>query len=107
MADEDVLGHAQVGVAGDVLVNRRDAPVLAVLRIVNTDWLSIKQDLAFVGLMYAGDDLDEGRLASTVLAHQCMDFARPELEMNILQRPHPREALVDSLEFENELGAFC
>ena len=51
----------------------------------------------------AGEDFHQRRLAGAVLAHQRMDFARHELELNFVKRPHAGKALVEPFD-RNERG---
>jgi len=68
-----------------------------------------KLELAGVGSEGAGDDVDQGRLAGAVLAEQHVDLASPEVEIDIIQRQHAREALGDSDHFEKKIlaGRLC
>jgi len=50
---------------------------------------------AFVRLVYAGDDLDEGGLARTVFAHQRVDLALPQFKVYAVQRLDAGECLGD------------
>jgi hypothetical protein len=50
--------------------------------------------------MDAGDDLDQGRLTGAVLADQRMNFARRELQRNVVERGNTREPLADVLNGE-------
>ena len=50
-------------------------------------------DLALVGLVGAGEHLDQGGLAGAVLAEQAVHLAGPDLQVDAVQRPHARELL--------------
>ena len=52
----------------ELLVDRRDPEVHRGLRVVEAHLLALPGDGALVGLVDAGEDLDEGRLAGAVLA---------------------------------------
>ena len=67
----DKLGKEQ-----QLLIDRRDAGALGVLGRAEARRAAVDQDLAAVGLIDAGHDLDQRRLAGAVLAEQRMDLAR-------------------------------
>ena len=48
---------------------------------------AIDEDLALVGLVQAGHDLDEGGLAGAVLAHQGMHLAGAHVEADVGHAP--------------------
>ena len=75
VADEDVLGDVQVGKEQRFLIDRGDAEALRLGGAADRDRLAGEQDLAAIGLVDAGDDLDQRRFAGAVLAEQRMDFA--------------------------------
>ncbi len=53
------------------------------------------QDLALVGLLHAGKNADQSRLAGTVLAQQHMNLAGAELQRDALVGDHSRKPLGD------------
>ena len=53
------------------------------------------EDRAGVGLVDAGHDLDQGRLARAVLAEQRMRLARADVERDAAERPHARECFFE------------
>ena len=53
---------------------------------VDLDRLAVEPDRPAVGLMDAGEDLDERALAGAVLADERMDLARHEVERHVVQR---------------------
>src|SRR5581483_11147967 len=69
-ADEDVLGDGDVRGEGELLVDRDDAEALRRVRIGERHRLPVKDDLAPVRALRAGEDLEEGRLAGAVLAEE-------------------------------------
>ena len=50
-------------------------------------------DLAGVRAVHAGQDLDQGRLAGTVLAQQRVHLAGPDVEIDIVERQRAGEPL--------------
>ena len=92
VADEDVLGDVQVGEEQRLLVDRRDAEALRLGGAADGHRLAVEQDLAAVGLVDAGDDLDQRRLAGAVLAEQRMDLARIERRARRRRAPGSRRS---------------
>ena len=101
MADEDVLGDVEVGKQQRLLIDRGDAQSLRLRGASDRDRLAVEQDLAAIGLMHAGDDLDERRLAGAVLAEQRVNFAGMKGERDILERLGGVEALGDAADLQD------
>ena len=74
-AEEDVLGDGAVRQEVELLVDDRDAGLLAPRRVVERDLLAVDPDRALVGRVHAGEDLHQRRLAGAVLAHDRVDLA--------------------------------
>ena len=62
------------------------------------DFLAAQADLAGVGVVDAGDDLHQRRLAGAVLAHQRVDGAALEAELDIVERDDAGKCLADALD---------
>ena len=60
--------------------------------------LAVQADGAGVGLVEAGDDLDQRRLAGAVLAEQRMHLAGADVEADPVQRAHAGKRLGDLVE---------
>ncbi len=56
---------------------------------------------ARIGLMIAGDHLDQRRFARAVVAEQSHHFIRADFEVDIVQRLHFAEGLGDVLHLED------
>ncbi len=67
-------GHAVE--QGEVLEHHADADPAGGVGIGEGDGLAVPDDLAFVGVEDAVDDLDQGGFAGAVFAQQCVDFTR-------------------------------
>ena len=104
VADEDVLGDAELIEHHRLLVDRGDAGGERRLRRDHRERAAVELQAAGVGLIDAGQDLDQGRLAGAVLADQGRDLARVELEAHAVQRLHARERLADAGKLEDRLG---
>ena len=104
MADENVLGDVQIGKQQRFLIDRRDAHALRLGGARDRDRPPCQQDLATVGLMDAGDDLDQRRLAGAVLAQQRVDFAGMERERDVVEGLCRVEALGDAADIQNGLA---
>src|SRR5947208_13712301 len=68
---------------------------------MDLDLLAFEEDLAAVGLVGAGDRLDERRLARAVVAYERDDLRGTDLDVDLRQRLHGAEALRDLLQLEN------
>jgi len=98
MAEEDVLGHGELGEEQQLLIDGRDA---AFGRLARGDGLQLgvaDADRAAVGRVDAGDDLDQRRLAGAVLAEQRMHLAGVHVEVDVAQHPDAGEGLRDAAE---------
>ena len=101
VAQHHVLADREVGAEVHLLVDRRDACGLGVCRAAEDPWLAGDVDRAVVDGVLAGQRLDQGRLAGTVLAHQRVDLARPEHEVHLVEREDPREADRDAAHLDD------
>jgi hypothetical protein len=70
--ESDVLGDAQVGEGDRLLVNERQPRGSLAVREAN---------LAAVGLVEAGEDLDQCRLSCAVLAEEAVDLSPADIEV--------------------------
>ena len=86
------------------LVDHADAEALRRRGVRNLDFRTLEPNLAGVALVDAVEDLHERRLAGAVLADQCMDLARKEVEMAIDERVDPGEVLDYPAHFKEGLG---
>ena len=96
----DVLRDREIGKQGRLLVNAGDAKLVRRGRGKFFDALTVDFNGAAVGLVRAGDDLDERGLAGAVFAEQRVDFSCPQIKRHTLQCPHRTEGLGDGLELE-------
>src|SRR5829696_1080592 len=80
----------------EFLVDWNDAESLGGGRAAN--WNGVPGDLdgAAIGRVDTGEDLHEGRLAGSVLAHQRVDFAWLEVELDVFERLDARKRLGDA-----------
>src|SRR3954454_7612271 len=102
-AEEDVLGRREVIAQGQVLVDDLDALSPRVDRLVEMDRAVVDPDLALGRREVAGDDLDQGRLAGAVVAHEADRLARLDLEAHALGRLDRADMLRASHELEQGL----
>jgi hypothetical protein len=103
-AEEDVLGHGPERHQVDLLVDGADPARLGLLGRVEVDRLGVKGDGAGVAAVGTGQDLDQGRLAGAVLAHDGVDLAPPHHQRGLLQGADPGEGLADPLHAQEGLG---
>ena len=95
VADKDVLGHGHLVEKHGLLMDRGDAGRARRLRCRKTHRLSGDQYLALVGLIDAGQHLDDGRFARAVLSDQGGDLAREQVQLHAVQCAHAGECLDD------------
>ncbi len=98
VAEPDVLADREVGQQRLLLEHHADAVPGGVGGAAQRDRLASEQDAASVGLVDAGEDAHQRRLAGTVLADQADHLVRPHLDAHRLQRVHAGKALVDLFE---------
>src|SRR5690606_12781028 len=65
------------------------------------DGLAVQPDLARIGLVAAGDDVDERRLARAVGADEREDLARAHVERDVAEGGDVTEAARDALDLEH------
>jgi hypothetical protein len=78
---KDVGRHRQVGGDAAVLIKRLDPGVKRVMGRFPDAALAFKEDLAAVGFMRAGQNLDQRGLAGAIVADQTHDLARVQGEV--------------------------
>ena len=76
LVEHDVLGDRALGDDLDLLADDVDALGQAVAVAAEAQAPALEEDLALVGLIDPGDDLDQGAFPGAVLADQGVDLAR-------------------------------
>ena len=102
VAEEDVLGDGQVFGEVEFLVDQDDAFVLGFARIGETMRHAVDREIAFGGLLVAGEDLDQRRLSGAVLAEQADDLARFQREADAVQDFNEAETFGDGTEIDGK-----
>ncbi len=97
-ADVDVLRGAQVPHQVELLVDDADAQRLRAARAADLGRLAGDLDHARVARMDAGQHLHQRGLARAVLAHERMDLAGTQIEVDLVQRLDAGEALAQAAE---------
>ncbi len=98
VVQEEVLGYRELGHQVPFLIDGADTRADRILRTREATSLPGDDDRAAVGLVHAGDRLDQRRLAGTVLAEEGVDGAGPKNEVGSLQRRDPAVALPGALD---------
>ncbi|HEY3229205.1 MAG TPA: hypothetical protein VGJ87_08295 [Roseiflexaceae bacterium] len=84
---KDVAPQRLLGRQRALLIHRLDAQLAGASDGQSLDLLSVERDLtAWVGMMVAGDDFDQRRLARAVVAEQAHDLVAPDVEVDVAQR---------------------
>ena len=96
VAQEDVLRDREPVDQVELLVDRRHADLHRGDRVAEPDLLAEPGDGALVGLVGAGEDLDQGGLPGAVLPEQRVHLAGPDVEVDAVQRAHAGEHLDDA-----------
>ena len=104
-ADEDVLRHRQVRAEVDLLVDGADPGLLRLQRAGEAHRLAVQRDRAGVDRVDAGQHLDQRRLAGAVLAHQGVDLAGEEPEVDVVERRDAGERLADPRHRQDRRGS--
>ena len=93
LAKKHVLGHGQVGHGREFLVHHADAGRDALARRPELHLPASHGHPTTTRPMHARDDLHEGGFAGAVLAHEAVDLALLQREINAAQGLHAAEAL--------------
>ena len=96
LAEIDVLGHREVGHDAQLLVHHADAGRQRLARRAEMHRPAVDRHAAVVLAVQAGDDLHQGRLAGAVLAHQAVDLAGAQHEVDVAQGRDAAERLGDA-----------
>jgi hypothetical protein len=104
VAEVDVLGDRQPVDDVELLVHGGDAEAECRGRRRDGGGLALPDDLAAVGLVRAGQDLDQGRLPRAVLAEDAVDLARKHLEIDAAECGDADERLGDAAHREQRCG---
>ncbi|GMA36645.1 hypothetical protein GCM10025876_28490 [Demequina litorisediminis] len=100
VAQEDVLGDGEALDNIEFLVHGRDAEFERGDGAVDGDGLAVPDNLALVGLVGAGQGLDEGGFAGAVLAQHTVDLAWAHLEVDSFERAGAAEGLHEAPDLE-------
>ena len=102
-AEVHVLDDVEVVAEREILVDDLDPELGGVLRAVDRDRLAVEEDLAAVGVVDAGDALDQRRLAGAVVADERHHLAGAHLEVDVGERLDRAEVLRHSAKLEERL----
>jgi hypothetical protein len=97
---EEVGDRVQVVTQRQILVDSRYSEIGRAPGTSDGAGTSLEEELPRIGLVDAGDDLDERGLAGPVVAHQGHDLATRHRDVDILKRLDSPETLRDSSAFE-------
>ncbi|MNH09872.1 hypothetical protein D3C79_693330 [compost metagenome] len=95
VADEEVVCHRHVGQQVDLLIDGANPQALGMGCVRGGDGDAIEFDAPAVGLIDAGEGLDQGGLAGAVLAEQRHDLPPSQGEVHLMQGTHPGKGLAD------------
>ena len=98
-AEEQVLLHRQLRHQREFLEHGADAESACLMHRGEVDGLPAELDAAGGRPVDAGHQRDQRRFAGAVLAEQHMHLARPQVEIDAVERDHAREVLGYLFEF--------
>src|SRR5262249_18376723 len=99
-AKNEIVGNAQFLDQRIVLIDRGESEAVRKHRIGVRQRLSHNVHATLVGCDRAARDAEKGALARTVFAENCVNLARPALEIDVGQRLYARIALRYSSQFK-------
>ena len=102
--ERQVLHDRQVREDGEILIDDLNAHVDGFQRRDFGIGLSIKLDVAAIGLVHAADDLDDGRFSAAVFAGKAVHLAGLDFQRHVLQRLDSAERFADVYCSEQILG---
>lgn len=99
---KDIVGQIEVGQNRKFLVHDSDAVAGGFSRRAYRDWLSVEEQLSFIGLFDASEDSHEGGFASAILTDEDVDLALAGAEVDAIERNGARVAPGDCASFEDD-----
>ena len=97
VTEHHVLRHRERGDQAQLLRDQREPGAERLARVAESASDTIHEDASGVGLVDAGEDLDQRGFAGAVLADDRVDFARCELERDLVESLSGEEALAEPL----------
>ena len=98
--EQDVLGDRLRGDQREVLMDHPEPGRDRVARRTEGDGRPVEQDLAGIRPVEPGQDVHQGALAGAVLAEQCVDLARAQVEVNLVVGDDAGKGLDDAARLE-------
>ena len=98
--DKNVVGHAQMAAHVQLLHDDGDAELMRFGDRVDVDLFALDKDLALVGVVYAGQNLHQRRLACAVFPHKAKDLALVDVQVDLVQRLDAGETFADAFHAE-------
>jgi hypothetical protein len=92
-AEKHVATDVEVGHQIELLMDGADTELLCRVGIRERDRVAVEEDLPRVWLVDAREDLDQGRLPSAILADEDVDFARSQVERDVIKGDHAGKSL--------------
>jgi hypothetical protein len=99
--EEDVLGHAEERDQVDLLVDRADTRLLRFARLGERDLFAFEENLALVGVVHPGNNLDQGGLPCTVLTDEGVHLSGTQFERDTIESQDAGEPLGHPAHFKD------
>ena len=104
LPEQDVLGHRQLGNDVEFLVDEPEAGCGRVRGRAQRNVVAVLPDGHGVGRHDAREQLDEGRFAGAVFAHEGVNAARLQPQRNVVEHRRRAVALAQPGEFQCRIG---
>ena len=98
--ENDVLGDGEARDEHEVLVDHGQPGEHGVARVLESDRLTVDQNLALIGVIQPEEDVHQGRLAGAVFAEQGVDLALLDGELDAVVGNDTGESFDDSPHFD-------
>ena len=96
-----VFRNAEIRDQREVLVDDADAGSHRISRAREVDWTAQESDLACVGRIKTGNELDQRAFARAIRAEQGMDFAGSDVEIDSVERHDAGKGFSQTANAEN------
>ena len=104
-AEQDIARHVEVVGEVEFLVDEADAQSHGRDDGVNRDRPTVEKNAPGVGRVHPAEDFHQCAFARPVLPDDREYLARSEHEIDLVQRPYPRELLRDAVDLEQGFGS--
>jgi hypothetical protein len=98
-----ITRNRQIWCNRQFLIDDSNSRGTRLVRRMKMDGLSVEGDLAAIGALRAHENFHQGALTCTVFAHQGVDLARVDSEIDPFEGPHSGETFRNPADRQNRL----